>query len=84
MIEKEALAVIWACLGVCYDTDIDYGQFEYVEIRCKKEIKDKCDRNYRTAKLSKLVPGQTVYVKTPSDKGSKELVIREDNSPNSY
>ena len=31
-------------------------------------MKDKFDKKYRTAKLSKLVPGQTVHVKATSDK----------------
>ena len=30
-------------LGVRYDTDIDYGQFEYVETKRKRKIKDKFD-----------------------------------------
>ena len=30
-------------LGVCYDTDIDYGQFEYEETKRKRKIKDKFD-----------------------------------------
>ena len=55
-----------------------------MEIERKKKIKNKCDKKYRTAKLSKLVPGQTVYAKAPSDKGFKGLMVREDNSLNSY
>ena len=31
-------------VGVCYNTDIDYGQFEYAEIKHKKKIKDKLDK----------------------------------------
>ena len=42
-----------------------------MEIKRKRKIKDNFDKKYRTAKLSKLVLGQTVYVKAPSDKGFK-------------
>ena len=56
---------------------------EYVEY-VETKIKDMFDKKYGTAKLFKLVPGQTVNVKAPSDNGFKELVVRKDNSPFCY
>lgn len=71
-------------LGISYETDIDYGQFEEIESDRRKKIKRKWDKKYRVSKLDKLKLGQTVYVKAPSDVGSRGIVVREDNSPESY
>ena len=50
----------------------------------KLKLKTCLIKKYGTAKLSKLVPGETVNVKAPSDNGFKELVVRKDNSPFCY
>ena len=51
----------------------------------KLKLKTCLIKKYGTAKLSKLVPGETVNVgKAPSDKGFKRLVVRKDNSPYCY
>ena len=51
----------------------------------KLKLKTCLIKKYGTAKLSKLVPGETVNVKAPpSDKDFKRLVVRKDNSPYCY
>jgi hypothetical protein len=75
---------IRSSIGIPYETDIDYGQFEEVEVRRKKKLKRKWDKKYRVSNLPRLTPGQIVHVKAPTDVGSKGVVLREDNSPNSY
>ena len=41
-----------------YDADNGYGEFEYLETKWGKWIKNKFDKTYRVANLSKLVPAQ--------------------------
>ncbi|XP_067936936.1 uncharacterized protein [Watersipora subatra] len=71
-------------LGMPYESDIDYGQFEELENSRMKNLKRKWDKKYRVSLLSKLSPGQTVFVRAPTDPRAKCVVLREDNSPDSY
>ena len=71
-------------LGIQYESDIDYGQFEDNETARRRKIKRRWDKKYRAAKLPKLLPGQHVYVKAPTDVGKAGVVLREDKSPDSY
>ena len=75
---------IRSSLGISYESDIDYGQFEENETQRKDKIKSRWDKKYRVAVLPKLEPGQIVYVNAPSDSGTRGIVLREDTSPDSY
>jgi hypothetical protein len=71
-------------LGVPYESDVDYEDFEENEALRRRRIKCRWDKKYRVAKLPGLEAGQTVFVKSPSDIGKSGTVLRKDKSPESY
>ena len=71
-------------LGVGNNQKVDYNEFELLERERKLKIKNSFDKKYRVSKLPVLQPGQAVYVNAPTDIGSKGVVVRKDNSVDSY
>ena len=71
-------------LGVNTSLFVDYKDFEDREIARMNKIKVEWDKKYRCSELPVLQPGQTVFVKAPTDVGSYGVVVRNDKSPHSY
>ena len=71
-------------LGFPYESDIDYGQFEKLELARKRKVKRKWDKKHKAYMLPVLQPGQLVYVKAPTDVGAEGIVLRKDSAPESY
>lgn len=75
---------IRSSLGIPHFCNVDLNDFEERESEKLLGIKRKWDRKYRVKQLPSLNPGEIVWVKAPTDKGSMGSVIRKDPLPNSY
>ena len=75
---------IKTCLGIPYDSDVDFDEYEEHERTRRSKIKKSWDAKYRANPLSELGVGQKIYVKTPGMEGTTGIVVRKDPAPDSY
>jgi len=57
-------------LGTPKDSRVDYDVFEHRDLKLKETAKAQHDRKHRTKELQELEPGDTVWVKAPTNSGA--------------
>ena len=71
-------------LGLSKELLVDFDQFEQIESDNVSKRREKWNHKFRAKFLPPLKPNQRVWVKAPSDPGSEGIVLRPDDTPQSY
>ena len=71
-------------LGQPKDIFVDFEHYERVCSEKRAQQREKWNHKYHAKYLSELLPGQRVWVKSPTDKGAEGIVLYKDQNPHSY
>ena len=71
-------------LGKPLDVHVDYKEFERVCIEQKERQIERWNKKFNAKYLPELSKGQIVWVKAPTDRGFKAVVVEKDKHPESY
>jgi len=71
-------------LGTPRNSRVDYNDFEHRDLKLKETAKVQHDRKHRAKELQELKPGDTVWVKAPTDSGAEGIILGKHNTPDSY